>query len=124
MNPDTFRAVWDALAFERARYLATTQRAFSTDEIWQILDDLPKPEDPRALGPIMLRARQAGLVVKSDMMVSSNRPACHARPTNVWLSQSLNGSQTDAAAYVASRKRELTTPQFVKSLFEGPPQTV
>lgn len=109
---DRFRVLWDAFAFEIVRRLALTERAFSTDAVWEILDALPKPEDPRALGPILLRARKEGLIAKSDLVVSSNRKACHARPTAIWLSIPMNGTINDAAAYIAKQKVVVAMPRF------------
>jgi hypothetical protein len=113
ISPAAFTAVWHALAFERVRYLAATSKAFSTDDVWLVLDDLPKPSDPRALGPVMQRARQERLLERSDFTTASHRAACHARPTNVWLSVPQNGSLADAAEYVAKRKQTVSAPRFI-----------
>jgi hypothetical protein len=105
-----FLAVWQALAFERVRYLATTMPAFSTDDVWSVLDELPKPSEPRALGPVMQRARQEGLITKTEFTTPSHRNVCHSRPANVWTSKVLAGTFNDAAAYVAQRKPTLSAP--------------
>jgi hypothetical protein len=109
---DDFLILWDAFAFEVIRRLALTERAFSTDAVWAVLDTLPKPADPRALGPVLLRARKEGLIAKSDLVVNSTRKACHSRPTAIWLSQPLNGTLNDAAAYVAKQKAVVSMPVF------------
>jgi hypothetical protein len=109
-----FLAVWQALAFERVRFLAATMPAFSTDDLWSEIETLPKPTDPRALGPVMQGAQAAKLIAKSDFTTTSQRPACHARPIAVWLSVPRSGSLTDAAAYVTLRKgaKTLCAPVF------------
>jgi hypothetical protein len=109
---EAFLLVWHALAFERVRYLAATMPAFSTDDVWAVLEDLPKPEEPRALGPVMHRARDEQLIRKTDFTTKSLRPACHARPANVWSSIPLDGNLTDAAAYVAKRKATIAPPSL------------
>lgn len=109
-----FLAIWQALAFERVQHLAATKRAFSTDDVWRLLDELPKPKEPRALGPVLQRARQQGVIHKTDFTTASQRPACHARPTAVWISVPLAGSPQDAAEYVITRKPASTVsaPSF------------
>lgn len=105
-----FLTVWQALAFERVRYLSATMPAFSTDDVWTVLDELPKPDEPRALGPVMQRARSEKLLKRTDYTTPSHRNVCHGRPSNVWTSVALDGTDTDAAAYVARRKPTITAP--------------
>ncbi|HVA28084.1 MAG TPA: hypothetical protein VNF68_07880 [Candidatus Baltobacteraceae bacterium] len=109
-------ALWKALALERIRFLAATARAFSTDDVWSILDPLPKPEDARALGPVLRQAQDLGLILRCDMTTVSKRPACHARPVAVWLSRPLNGTLNDASAYVLERKAQLRVPELALEL--------
>ena len=110
MTDTAFLLVWKALAFERIARLADTRKAFSTEDVWEILDALPKPSDPRALGPILRQAQDAKVIVKSDFTTPSRRRDCHARPVAVWLSGPLAGSDRDAAEYVLSRKGAVAAP--------------
>lgn len=102
--------LWNALALEIVRRLALTEKAFTTDEVWSELANVPVPEDPRALGPIMTRAYNEDTIVRSDFSVRSDRKECHARPVAVWLSKTLGGTIADGAAYVACKKRTLSAP--------------
>lgn len=112
MTSDDALALWTALAFEVVRRLAHTEKVFTTDELWEAIDHLPKPGDPRALGPVMIRACKERLITKSDFTVRSDRKECHARPIAVWLSLPLYGRFSDAAEYVARRRETLAAPQF------------
>lgn len=118
MNADAM-ALWNALAYEVIKRLALTERAFSTDDVWAVLEPLPRPTEPRALGPVLHRARKDGLVVKSDVTVNSERAVCHARPANIWLSRPLRAELADACAYAATRKSRIDLPLFSATATNG-----
>ncbi len=108
--------LWNALAIERIRFLADTMDAFSTDDVWSVLDPLPRPADSRALGAVMRQAADARLVRPSDYTTKSQRPCCHARPIAVWVSAARNAPEASAAQYVAERKPQLAVPHTLFSL--------
>lgn len=107
---DESTRLWTALALTTLRLLAATKKAFSTDDVWLALDELPKPDDPRALGPILRQAKDERLIEKTDFTVTSQRAVCHARPVAVWRSVPLRATDADAAEYVANKKTRLTAP--------------
>lgn len=109
---DTEFALWNALAFERIRFLAATQAAFSTDEVWALLDTLPKPSDPRALGALVKRAQSERLITKSDCSIISTRGISGGRPINIWLSVAKRATIQDACEYIAQRKPRLSASQL------------
>lgn len=112
MDTNAVTDLWKALAFERIRFLAHTAPAFSTDDIWPVLEGLQPPDDSRTLGAVLNDAVRRKLIRKSDFTTTSKRPICHARPIAVWQSIPLSGTDADAAAYVTARKTTLTAPSF------------
>ena len=76
-------------AFQAIVVLAETEDEFTTDDIWEYFSDnkLELNHDGRALGGAMKRAESMGLIAPTDRFVSSERPACHARPVRIWTSQ-------------------------------------
>jgi len=59
---------------------------FTSDDIWQALEDrgLPTPREPRALGAILRQAATDNLIAATAEYRPSHRVACHARPIRVW----------------------------------------
>lgn len=76
-------------AFKAIIVLAETEDEFTTDDVWEYFTDnkLELNHDGRALGSAMRRAEGMGLIAPTDRFVSSERPACHARPVRIWISQ-------------------------------------
>ena len=56
-----------------------TGGTFTTDDI-----DCSTPHEPRAWGPIMLKAARARVIEKTGAMRESNSARCHARPKALW----------------------------------------
>ena len=106
-------AIWTALARRSLEVLAYSRPAFSTDDLWALLEGFPVPADPRALGPILTYGKDAHLIAKTDFATASRRAACHARPIAVWRSIPLRATEQDAAAYVLGRKPEITAPPLL-----------
>lgn len=66
--------------------IATTTNTFTTDDIWQALENaaLPIPHEPRAIGAVLRQAAADGLICPTDTYQPSARVACHSRPVRVW----------------------------------------
>lgn len=78
---------WKSIALRAVGWLAMTQERFTTDDVWAVLIDRKEAtHEPRALGPIMLRARKLGYIIGTPDYVLSERPECHRNPKKVWLS--------------------------------------
>lgn len=78
---------WKATALRAVGWLAMTQDRFTTDDVWAVLVDRKEAtHEPRALGPIMLRARKLGYITGTTEYVLSMRPECHRNPKKVWRS--------------------------------------
>jgi hypothetical protein len=55
----------------------------TTDDVWALVGDVV-PNEPRAMGAAMTRARKAGLIVPTPEWRLSVRKECHRRPLRVW----------------------------------------
>jgi len=58
------------------------QQTFTTDYLWEQVDS--KPNEPRAMGAAMTKARRDGLVMATGSYIKSRRAECHARPVMIW----------------------------------------
>jgi hypothetical protein len=117
-------ALWQALAIERLAHLAYTRRAFSTDDIWELCDSLPRPENARILlSNAMKTAASRRWIAKSDLSVISRRGVSGGRPLNVWLSVPLNATMQDGIEYVVRQKQTIKGPSTSMNLFEPAAKT-
>lgn len=57
-------------------------QSFTTDYLWEQVESAPN--EPRAMGAVMTRARRKGLVISTGNYIKSRRPECHARPVMIW----------------------------------------
>ena len=86
---------WATAAFQVVCHLAHAHSAFTTDQVWEELyRDGYSTHEPRAMGAVMRSAAQAGLIVKSDRVVPTNRTAANRRPVAIWLSKSFTPTAT------------------------------
>ena len=79
-NPD-----WKDEAERVIDLLAATRQHFTTDDVWQRLGHVSTHE-PRAMGALMKRAANRGVIRATDGWATSTRPECHGRPIRVWRS--------------------------------------
>ncbi len=80
---------WKQAARTAIERLATTQPEFISDAVWDT--GLPKPREPRALGPIMVWAARRGLIVDTGRIQQSAQPKSHAMPRRIWRSLIYSG---------------------------------
>lgn len=73
---------WTADALQIVRDLAAEGRMFTTDDVWARVDG--RPDEPRAMGAVMIRAKSEGVAVPTSSHVESARPDCNGRPVRVW----------------------------------------
>lgn len=87
---DNAREEWISAARDVVMDLATKQRGFTTDEVWEGLDrrGIEPPHEPRALGAVMRWAsRDAKIIGRTGRYILSQRPRCHLRPIPIWESK-------------------------------------
>jgi len=72
---------WHARARRAVAELAATRDEFTSDDVWAMI---PRPPDPRQLGPILMEAADQGLIVRTDRTINSAGAFNHSRPVRVW----------------------------------------
>jgi hypothetical protein len=73
---------WKDDAWSAIEQLVARGVDFTSDDVWRIVGF--KPSEPRALGPLMMRAQRAGMIRNSGNRRNSERPEHHAFPCTVW----------------------------------------
>lgn len=76
---------WKYWANRAVHNLARSQGEFSTDAVWALLDhwEVPAPREPRAIGPVMTRAVNDGLITPMGYKQSTSIKR-HARPMRTY----------------------------------------
>lgn len=77
-------SVWAELARAAVRQVAESQPEFTPDDIWAT--GLPKPDEARALGGVMSRARRERLIEKTGRVQPTTQPESHGTDVTVWRS--------------------------------------
>lgn len=75
---------WKAAALWTVFHLCLTRPTFTPDDVWAV--GLGKPREPRALGPVMLRASREGWCRKTGRVVESQIPTQHRNIIAEWES--------------------------------------
>ena len=75
---------WAELAYAAVRQVAERQQEFTPDDIWTT--GLQKPEDARALGGVMSRARRNNMIEKTGRVQPTTQPESHGTDVTVWRS--------------------------------------
>jgi hypothetical protein len=88
---DNANAAWNTLMLELAHQTCLERRWFTSDDVtdrYTAIDgDKPTTHEPRALGPVMLRAAKLGYCRKANVApLPSRRRSLHASPRAVWNS--------------------------------------
>jgi hypothetical protein len=79
---------WRGVALHAVEVIARHRPTLTTDDVWYVLDlhDVEHPDEPRALGAIMLLAARQGLIEPTNERRASRRIVHHAFPCRVWRS--------------------------------------
>ena len=75
---------WQDVALEAVYQVALSKPLFASDDIWAT--GLEKPREPRAMGPVMMRAVRLGYCEATDRTVPSSSVMQHARPLRLYRS--------------------------------------
>ena len=76
---------WKQTAWELAIKTSYELEEWTTDELWN--RGLPRVEEPRALGGVLKRLSNAGIIEKTDRVKTSNRhEQNHGRTITIWRS--------------------------------------
>ena len=108
---------WKTAAWEAILHAAHYCKEFTTDEVWLRLDRLgiPAPEEPRAMGPLMMRAVHQGICASTDRVRRSRRSQCHRRPVAVYVSlkagpEALDPPEEDKSLFAILARKEVKDP--------------
>jgi hypothetical protein len=78
---------WKLEADRAVLAVAEENLYLTSDDVMERIDPSVQTGELRAMGPVMLRAAKAGLIVKSEKPGrNSNRPSLHSSPRTVWKS--------------------------------------
>lgn len=79
---------WRDLAYRCVLAVARRLDHFTTDEVIDELAQYPDitTHEPRALGPVMMRAARENVIAATDRFVKSNAVSRHRAPKQVWRS--------------------------------------
>jgi hypothetical protein len=75
---------WSARALEAVRRVALRKSTFIVDEVWHELGE--EPAEPRAMGAVMRRAADAGIIIATADWQASERVTAHRNPRKIWQS--------------------------------------
>ncbi len=87
---------WLDAAARAIRYVATRDETFTTDQVWEVLEqwDHSEPHEKRAMGGAMVRALRAQVCFKTGAYRPSKRPICKARPIPIYRSGNADATQS------------------------------
>ena len=78
---------WKDIALQVVADVAEEWAEFTTDEVLERLaDKTVSTHEMRALGPVMMAAQKAGIIMPSDTFVKSKAVSRHCAPKRVWRS--------------------------------------
>lgn len=83
---------WMEAALEAVRETAERMAELTTDDVMDRYPDLPEPHNPRAWGPVMVRAKAEGIIESTGYMAASSRVSSHSRRKLLWRSQVYAGA--------------------------------
>ncbi len=66
-------------------WLKTHSGTITSDDIWRAVKPAGLPREPRAMGALMRRLNNSGVLYPLQKWVVSGRKACHCRPVRVWM---------------------------------------
>lgn len=75
---------WLGHAYRVARRVAEQFQFFTTDDVWKA--GLVKPDEPRALGPVMLSLERDGIIAATSKFKSTAQPSRNCAPVRLWRS--------------------------------------
>lgn len=75
---------WKELAYAAVRRVAENQQELTPDDIWAT--GLGKPTEARALGGVMRRAKDDGLIEKTGRVQPTTQPESHGTDVTIWRS--------------------------------------
>lgn len=79
---------------EQALWLvASHAEELTSDDVWEVIGNVPKPREPRAMGAIMQFGQQQKWIETTMKFVNSKKETQHRQPIRVWRSLVFNPKQ-------------------------------
>ena len=76
---------WVDTCMKIVRHLAQLGGRFTTDDVWDLLDETGVwTKEPRAMGAVIRKLAADKVIVGDGEYWVSRRPECHQRPVKVW----------------------------------------
>jgi hypothetical protein len=90
---------WRTVAHEALEAVCYRQLTVTSDDVWAELErmDIPRPDEARAMGPVMMRGVRLGLIVPHGFTQGTN-PRHHADVMRVYRSLAAIEAVRDCAA--------------------------
>ncbi|MEQ9903308.1 hypothetical protein [Pectobacterium aroidearum] len=83
------KQAWAKAAYDVLVKVATLHEEFTPDDIWAA--GLEKPLEARALGGVMRRAKEEGLIEKTGRVRPTTQPESHGTDVTIWKSKIFKG---------------------------------
>lgn len=84
---------WKDTAYATGYRIASCQESLLSEDIWQALSDQGvHTHEPRAMGAVMRRLHADKVIQPTDQFVKSPSPLGHGRPSRIWKSLLVAGS--------------------------------
>lgn len=75
---------WLDAAYAALVGVAQARDALTSDDVWECLEDVEPPHDPRAMANVLLRGKAEGIIRPTDRMIRSRRRSRHTARVMVW----------------------------------------
>jgi hypothetical protein len=88
-SEDNADEAWSRLMLQLVERVCRLFDQFNADDVFDMYDKEPSPprtHDPRAFGPVMMRAAKLGWCERTNTVTQSRRKSSHARPLTNWRS--------------------------------------
>jgi hypothetical protein len=76
---------WRSDAMVAIHSTARVRSELTSEDVWE--SGLEKPRNPRAMGPMMTRAKKRGYIISSNPVRYKPSKLRHMAPLKVWISQ-------------------------------------
>lgn len=87
---------WKAFTYELIVEVARSSVEFTTDDVERLRFGRgggPSTQEPRAMGPLMLKAARSGICEKTGRLRESVQASNHGRPMQLWRSLIYDGAR-------------------------------
>lgn len=81
---------WQTRALDALHTIALRQRTLLANDVWELVE---RPHEPRATGPLMMKAKKEGWIEATDSYMPVPSVKSHAAPVRVWRSLIYRGDR-------------------------------